>query len=312
MKCWLLIPLLVIAARAEEPKVLQSTGGSIIQQKGKIQTGSASRIEVELPYLAIARVGANSQLRYSSDGRKMILDKGTMLASSTKDSEGLTIRSGSATMSLTKGSLETSNIGGQTKVISLDGRVAVALNAKPSERVTLTEGQMIDAPAGATSMPAVETISLRKLLESSALFNMGPFPGSRAIKQNATKQKPPRALVAGEFGEGILDNFTLTNPPVTAAMMRLMELQNPALPTLVSGAVPTASQIAAFESAGKPLPKSNAKALSISGRPVTGGGSNGSGGSGSGGGGGSGAGSPPRPSHPIATPRPRLNPLSGR
>jgi hypothetical protein len=73
-------------AFAAEPKVKQATG-EIIRTKGKIQTGSSSRIELELPYHAIVRVGSNADLKFSQDYKDMTLDSGTMMASIPKGSD---------------------------------------------------------------------------------------------------------------------------------------------------------------------------------------------------------------------------------
>ena len=52
--------LLAANLHAEPPKVKQAVG-EIIRTKGKIQTGSSSRLELELPYLAIVRIGSNAR-----------------------------------------------------------------------------------------------------------------------------------------------------------------------------------------------------------------------------------------------------------
>ena len=248
--------------------------GSVIQQKGKIQTGSSSRIELELPYPAVVRVGSNADLNFSPDAKKMSLKSGTLMLSLPKETAGVEIESGSVVTALTKGDLEMSNVGGQVKVITLNGKVSVSLAANPSDRRRLKSGEMVDVPAGATQMPPVSAIKLSLLIKTSTLINMGPFPGLRAIKQNATKQTGPmKPFVAGgfdsDFNTGSLSSI---GPAGAAAMISRMEQGQPLPPppVIASGAIPTQAQVVALEAAGLPVPNvSNADAQRIlRGQPV--------------------------------------------
>ena len=250
---WLLLfPVTLLA----EQKVKQATG-SVIRTKGKIQTGSSSRIELELPYLAVARIGSHATLRFNATAKALSLEGGTLMLSVPKETSGITVESGSTMTSFSKGALQMSNVDGRVKVITLDGKITVTLAANPSDRRRLKDGDMVDVPAGATTMPPVTTIKLRKLIETSVLINMGPFPGLRAIKQNATSQKGPmKPFVTGGFdpdwGGGSLLSY---GPPGTAAMIRLMEAGKPEpLPVVPPGELPTQSQAEIFAAAGKPVP----------------------------------------------------------
>ena len=123
----------------------------------------------------------------------------------------------------------------------------------------LKDGDMVDVPAGATSMPPIVTIKLSKLIETSVLINMGPFPGLRAIKQNATSQKGPmKPFVTGGFDPdwGGAGNLLSYGPPGTAAMIRLMEAGKPAPPPPViePGQIPTRAQTEVLLNAGLPVP----------------------------------------------------------
>ena len=265
------ISLLCVTGLCAEPLKTSKATGSIIRTKGKIQTGSSSRIEVELPSLGIVRVGSNADLKFSPDAKKMSLKSGTMLLSIPKKTDGVSVESGSVITALTKGDLEMSNVNGKVKVVTLNGRVAVSLAANPSDRRSLRSGDMVDVPAGATQMPQVTAIRLALLLKTSVLFNMGPLPSGRAIRQNATQQAPPRMppFVTGGFDPdwgGGGGTFATIGPAGTAAMVALIEqTRTPVLPVLSPGQVPTQAQIVALEAAGKPVPPSNIRAIEQSG-----------------------------------------------
>ena len=195
---------------AEPPKLKQAIG-NVIQQKGKIQTGPSSRVELEFPHSTTARIGSNANFRFSPDSRSMKLDSGTLMFSSSKDAGQITISSGPVATTLIGGALEMSNVGGNAKVIILNGKILLILTGNPKVQKSLRFGQMVDVPAGATTMPSVMNIKLSTLLKTSLLFNMGAFPGKRAIEQNATKQSPPTKIwVTGgfdpDFGSGLATN----------------------------------------------------------------------------------------------------------
>ena len=220
------------AALCAEPARLKQATGSVIRSKGKIQTGSSSRVELELPYLATVRVGSNASFQFSADYRTLALDKGTMLLAAPKDAGAFTVRAGGVVTQTAAGraaALELSNVAGQVKVIALDGKMVSQLAAAPGQRANLRAGQMVNIPAGATSMPAATAFKLAALLKTSMLFNMGSFPGQRAIRQNATKQSGAPVLppfVTGGFDPdwgGGANALTTLGPAGTAAGVSQME-----------------------------------------------------------------------------------------
>ena len=265
---WLLLfPVTLLA----EPKVKQAIG-TVLKSKGQIQTGSSSRIELELPFMAIVRIGSNAAVEFSPDNRTLTMDSGTMLVSSPKDTGSMTINAAGVTAAVANGDLQMSNVFGQVKLISLNGRIRAGLG---DSKKSLRSGQMINVPAGATTLPPVTAIRLSTMLKTSVLFNMGPLPSSRAIRQNATKQAPPGIpiFVTGGFdpdwgGGGNL--FSSIGPAGTAAMIARMESNVPAPPVLAPNVIPTRAQIVQFEEAGVAVPRSNERALQQNqGRPAT-------------------------------------------
>ena len=123
---------------------------------------------------------------------------------------------------------------------------------------------MVDVPAGATQMPPIVAIKLSTLLKTSVLLNMGPFPGLRAIKQNATSQAPPRPFVTGGFdpdwGGGGTSLLSSIGPAGTAAMIARMEQGKPLPPppVIAPGEIPTQAQVAALEANDLPVPNVSA------------------------------------------------------
>ena len=257
-----MICLLLATTLHAEPKYSRATG-SIIKTKGKIQTGNSSRIELELPYLAVVRIGSNADFSFSSNAKKLTLEKGTMLMAVPEKTEGISIESGSIVTSVVKGDFVMSNVGGQVKLITLNGKVVAALAANTSDKRSMRAGDIVTVPVGATSMPKIEAIKLSALLKTSILFNMGPLPTSRAIKQNATKQTPPGLpfFVTGGFdpdwgGSGGGSLLSSIGPAGTAAMISRMDQGKPLPPppVIAPGQIPTQAQVVALDAAGLPVP----------------------------------------------------------
>jgi hypothetical protein len=184
-----------------EPVKMSKATGSIIRGKGQIHTGSSSRIELELPFGAIVRVGSNSAFFFSPNYRNLSLDRGAMMFSAPKDKVGVIIKSGNVTSTTIGGSVQISNVNGRVKVITLDGKVTSSLDTNPGKEARMRPGDMVDVSADATTMPEVTAIKLGVMIKSSVLINMGPFPALRAINQNATSQAPPSIpfFVTGGF-----------------------------------------------------------------------------------------------------------------
>ena len=74
---WLALFFYVLPAIGADSYTIKQAKGSIIRTKGKIQTGSSSKIELELPSLATLRIGAFANLRFSNDYHSMALEGGT-------------------------------------------------------------------------------------------------------------------------------------------------------------------------------------------------------------------------------------------
>jgi hypothetical protein len=287
-----------VAAFGAEPAMVKQATGSIIRTKGKIQTGSSSNIELELPSLAVARIGSFASFRFSADYRNMALDSGTMLFAQPRAAGTTTIHaSGIVTEMAGRAALELANVRGQVKVVALDGKVVAQFVAKPAERARLRAGQMVAIPAGATSMPAAAPFKLATLLKTSVLFNMGPFPGQRAIRQNATKQTGAPVLpgFTGGFDPdsvaGGASALTTLWPAGTAAGVARIEAAGPTGPgpVLTPGQIPTQAQAEILAARGLPIPNvSDADARrilrgeTVRPEPI-----------------------PPPPPQPVATPAPR-------
>jgi hypothetical protein len=140
------------------PKNKKAAVGDVITKDLALKTGGDSRAELEFPDLTITRMGANAIFRFLAGQRKIILDGGVMLFHAEQGHGGGTVEAGAVTAAVTGTDFLISNTVGRVKVICLDGKVRVFFTANPKSRVGLKPGQMVNIPAGATTMPATVTI----------------------------------------------------------------------------------------------------------------------------------------------------------
>ena len=129
----------------------------------------------------------------------MVLDSGTLLMSAPKGAKKRAVLAGPVVVTGTD--FQMSNVGGQAKVIGLNGKTLVTTAVG---RVGLRPGEMVVVDAGATSAPKPTAIDLSKMVGSSELMKMGPLPNQGAIEKSAAKQKPAHTFKVGALSpEGI-------------------------------------------------------------------------------------------------------------
>jgi FecR protein len=174
-------------AAAVNDKVSQDTG---------VRTGGDSRSELTFPDLTITRLGANTIFSFSNSGRTATVDSGSILLRVPKDSGGGTIRSSAVTVAVTGTTvIFEGSRGGRSKLITLEGSSRVSLKKNPREFRKVLAGQMIDVPAGATTLPMPVNIDLNELMRTHPLItDFKPLPSQpliMAAAQQPQPQQPP-------------------------------------------------------------------------------------------------------------------------
>ena len=165
-----------------------------------VRTGDQSRSELTFVDLTISRLGANSIFSFNKGGRSVQLDGGSILLRVPKGSGGGNIRAPAVTVAVTGTTLilETGR-GGRSKLIVLEGGARLALLKKRSEFRDVRGGQMLDVPAGATTLPMPVDIDLNQVMKTHPLVtDFRPLPSRDLIADTARKQRP-----GGPAGEPI-------------------------------------------------------------------------------------------------------------
>jgi hypothetical protein len=164
-----------------------------------VRTGTESRSELTFPDLTITRLGANTIFSFNKSGRTANVDSGSILLRVPKDSGGGTIRSSAVTVAVTGTTvIFEKNRGGQSKLYTLEGSSRVALKKKPSDWRKVLAGQVLDVPAGATTLPMPTNFDVNQLMRSHPLItDFKPLPSAPLIMAVAQQPPPPAPTYTG-------------------------------------------------------------------------------------------------------------------
>ncbi|MGI9089148.1 MAG: FecR domain-containing protein [Chthoniobacterales bacterium] len=187
-----------------EVKLLQSTAdpraakvNDRVAEDTAVRTGDKSRSELTFADLTITRLGANTIYSYNRGGRSVDLDGGSILLRVPKESGGASIKASAVSVAVTGTTLilEASR-GGRSKLLVLEGSAQLSLVKHPAQRRSVQGGQMLDVPAGATTLPLPVSIDLRRALrEHPLLVNFPPLPSQDLILAAADGQAAPNEPV---------------------------------------------------------------------------------------------------------------------
>ena len=172
-----------------------------------VRTGGESRSELTFPDLTITRLGANTIFSFTKSGRTANLDTGSILLRVPKDSGGGTIRSSAVTVAVTGTTVIFEGTrGGRSKLYNLEGSSRVTLKSKPGDPRKVLAGQMLDVPAGATTLPMPENFDVNQLMRTHPLItDFKPLPSAPLIL--AVAQQPPAPVYTGP------NFYPVINPP---------------------------------------------------------------------------------------------------
>jgi hypothetical protein len=162
-----------------------------------IRTGGDSRSELTFSDLTITRLGANTIFSFSKAGRTANVDSGSILLRVPKDSGGGSIRNSAVTVAITGTTVIFEGTrGGRSKLINLEGSSRVSLKKNPKDFRQVLAGQMLDVPAGATTLPMPVNVNLNEIMRTHPLItDFKPLPSQPLIM--AAAQHPPAPVYTG-------------------------------------------------------------------------------------------------------------------
>ena len=165
-----------------------------------VRTGGDSRSELTFSDLTITRLGSNSIFSFNKAGRNVQLESGSILLRVPKDSGGGSIKTSAVTVAVTGTTviLESAR-GGKSKLITLEGGARLSLTKHAREARSVKAGQMLEVPAGATTLPMPVDIDLNQVMKTHPLItDFGPLP-SRDLITAAAQQQNTTASTGPSF-----------------------------------------------------------------------------------------------------------------
>jgi hypothetical protein len=165
-----------------------------------VRTGGDSRSELTFADLTITRLGANTIFSFSKAGRTANVDSGSILLRVPKDSGGGSIRNNAVTVAITGTTVIFEGTrGGRSKLINLEGSSRVSLKKNPKDFRKVLAGQMLDVPAGASTLPMPVNVDLNEIMRTHPLItDFKPLPSQPLIM--AAAQQPPPPTYNGPVG----------------------------------------------------------------------------------------------------------------
>jgi hypothetical protein len=158
-----------------------------------VHTGGDSRSELTFTDLTITRLGANTIFSFNKAGRNAQLDSGSILLRVPKGSGGGTIHTSLVTVAVTGSTvIFESTHTGKSKLIVLEGGARASLVKHPGQSQNVRAGQMLEVPAGATTLPLPTNVDLDDVMRKHPLItDFPPLPSRDLILTVGQQQQPP-------------------------------------------------------------------------------------------------------------------------
>lgn len=169
-----------------------------VREGTAVRTGTASRSELTFTDLTIDRLGADTIFSFNKAGRSIELASGSLLLRVPKSSGGAAIKNPAVTVAITGTTLILESArGGRSKLIVLEGTSRLSLTQHRDQSAIVRAGQMLDVPAGATTLTAPVNIDLDRVMKTHPLItDFPPLPSRDLIVAAIDEQK--RGGAAGE------------------------------------------------------------------------------------------------------------------
>lgn len=165
-----------------------------------VRTGDASRSELTFPDLTISRLGANTIYSFDKAGRDVQLTNGSLLLRVPKGSGGGNIRTEPVTVAVTGTTLIFEHArGGRSKLVVLEGGARLSLRKVSGQSRDLRAGQMLEVPAGATTLGMPVDVDLDEVMKTHPLVTkFRPLPSRELIAEAARDQANGERIYQGQ------------------------------------------------------------------------------------------------------------------
>ncbi len=164
---------------------------AVVDETTAVRTGERSKSELTFRDLTLTRLGENTIYTHSRGGRSVELESGSILLRVPKNTGGASVRGNAVSVAVTGTTLILeSSRGGRSRLIVLEGNARLSLRKVPAQTRDLRGGQMLEVPAGATTLGQPVKIDLDQLMQTHPLIvGFAPLP-SRDLIAEAAHNEP--------------------------------------------------------------------------------------------------------------------------
>ena len=144
----------------------------ILDDDASVRVGAQSRVEFVFADRTLARLGAETALRFQPKAREFALDRGTLLLQIPKFRGGARIVIGSLTITCGGATILVEHLPGKSlKAVVLEGEMRVCVARFLGDSIVVPAGKMLITNPDVKRIPDPVDTDLRKLVTTSALIN---------------------------------------------------------------------------------------------------------------------------------------------
>lgn len=186
--------------RIAEPagRTIPASTRAVLRGGAAILTGAQSRAELIFPDQTLARLGAETAVRFGPGSRDIQLDRGTLLLQIPKLRGGARVLIGSLTASAGSATFLIEHLpAGSVKVAVLEGDLRISANGFLGDSIVLPPGKMLIAKPDVRRIPDPVDVDVRTLTQTSSLIVSTIFAGDSGM---AVSPLPSMPLIARTIG----------------------------------------------------------------------------------------------------------------
>ena len=163
----------------------------IIDASSTVLTGLGSRTEFVFPDQTLARLGAQTKLRFKPGSRDLLLDCGTLMLQTPAFHGGARVHTGSLTATVGRATFLIEHLPTKSvKIVVLEGELRLSADGFLGDSIVLTPGKLLITNPGVRRIPDPVDVDLRVLTKTSSLINSDLF-GDAAVSPVPTLPSLP-------------------------------------------------------------------------------------------------------------------------
>ncbi|MGB8170203.1 MAG: FecR family protein [Chthoniobacteraceae bacterium] len=180
----------LVASPLDAPRLSRRVNAVAFDRAGDgFHVGPGSRAELRIPDGTLARLGAETVLRFRRGTRELKLERGTLLLEVPGFCGGARVRAGALTAVCGAGTFLLEHLPSQSlKIVVLEGDARVAASGFLGDSLVIAPGKMLITATDVKIIPDPVDVDLGTLVKTSALLNEAPLASRPRIEREIARQ----------------------------------------------------------------------------------------------------------------------------